>query len=205
MTDKKTLRARLRRQRASLSQRAIQHASKIVAEQLFRLPTFRRAHRIGLYMASKGEIDTHLILERSLSLGKQCYLPVLHPYHPGRLWFTRWQPGDPLQPNKYDISEPIAHHARMIKPYSLDLVLMPLLGFDQDGNRLGMGKGYYDRCFAYLHRREHWQKPELIGLAHDFQKLNGLVPSSWDVPLIQAVTEARTYGPFARGKSQPPS
>ena len=79
----------------------------------------------------------------------------------------------------------------------LDLILAPLVGFDTHGNRLGMGGGYYDRTFAYLKHRLHWQKPRLIGLAYELQRVADLANHAWDVPLQSVVTEQHIYVPSA--------
>jgi len=198
MIDKQHLRRQLRRQRLALDTRQLLHASDAVIRQLNSLPLFRRAQRLGFYMASNGEIDLDPLLQQSLQQGKQCFLPVLHPFHDSRLWFVQWQQEQALHANRYGIVEPVAHHARIIKPYALDMVLVPMLGFDEQGNRLGMGKGYYDRCFSYLRRHRQWHRPRLIGIAHEFQKAEGLQADTWDIPLDLVITERSIYGPFDR-------
>jgi len=197
MIDKQQLRRQLRQQRQGLDPRQLRNASDRIIQRLNTLPLIRRAQRIGFYMASNGEVDLDPLLQQSLQQGKQCFLPVLHPFHDARLWFVQWQQHQALQINRFGIAEPVAHHARISKPFALDVVLVPLLGFDEQGNRLGMGKGYYDRCFAYLRRRRQWHRPRLIGVAHDFQKVEGLVAEPWDVPLDLIVTERSAYGPLA--------
>ncbi len=76
---------------------------------------------------------------------------------------------------------------------ALDLVLLPLVGFDEQGGRLGMGGGFYDRSLAYLARRKNGHKPTLIGLAHECQKVDRLALASWDIPLAGTVTDAGWY------------
>ena len=78
----------------------------------------------------------------------------------------------------------------MIDIRRLDLVLMPLVGFDSTGSRLGMGGGFYDRSFAFLRRRQKWRKPNLIGAAFDCQKVEQIDGQSWDVPLSGVMTES---------------
>lgn len=77
--------------------------------------------------------------------------------------------------------------------WALDLVLLPLVGFDDAGGRLGMGGGFYDRSLAYLARRQNWRKPTLLGLAHECQKVDRLAQASWDVPLAGTVTDKQWY------------
>jgi 5-formyltetrahydrofolate cyclo-ligase len=75
----------------------------------------------------------------------------------------------------------------------LDLVLTPLVAFDAQGHRLGMGGGFYDRSFAYLLRHSRWLRPRLIGLAYDFQRQTRLPHQPWDVPLHAIATDHRLY------------
>ena len=70
-------------------------------------------------------------------------------------------------------------------------MLTPLVAFDDHGVRVGVGRGYYDRCFRFLRHRAHWRRPKLLGVAYELQRVPPLVPSSWDVPLWGVVTEAR--------------
>jgi 5-formyltetrahydrofolate cyclo-ligase len=104
-----------------------------------------------------------------------------------------------LLPNHFSIPEPVSRGRGMVKLSRLDLVLTPLVGFDAQGNRLGMGGGFYDRSFAFLRRRQSWRKPRLLGLAFDLQEVNaqtgdqtegGLARQAWDVPLDGVVTES---------------
>ncbi|MFZ2507973.1 MAG: 5-formyltetrahydrofolate cyclo-ligase, partial [Steroidobacteraceae bacterium] len=75
-----------------------------------------------------------------------------------------------------------------------DLVLVPLVGFDDDGNRLGMGAGFYDRHFAFLRHRQAWRRPLLLGLAFEIQRLERLAVKPHDVALWGIVTECAVYG-----------
>ena len=73
-----------------------------------------------------------------------------------------------------------------IDPRWLDLVLVPLVGFDARGHRLGMGAGLYDRHFAFLRHRRAWRRPRLLGLAFEAQKVARLAEAAHDVPLWTA-------------------
>jgi 5-formyltetrahydrofolate cyclo-ligase len=69
---------------------------------------------------------------------------------------------------------------------------MPLVGFDPRGNRIGMGKGYYDRALSFRRRQQHWKTPRLVGLAFECQRVDALPARAHDVPLDALVTEAGT-------------
>jgi 5-formyltetrahydrofolate cyclo-ligase len=84
-----------------------------------------------------------------------------------------------------------------IAPRWLDLVLVPLVGFDPRGHRLGMGAGLYDRHFAFLRHRRAWQRPLLVGVAFEAQKVARLEESVHDVQLHGVVTERGVYGRIA--------
>jgi len=116
---------------------------------------------------------------------------VLAPFSRQRLWFARYTPGDALAANRYGIPEPVVRE--LIKPWALDLILTPLVAFDTTGHRIGMGGGYYDRSLAFLHSRQHWQKPCRLGLAYEFQKQVMIEPNPWDIPLDGIATEACIY------------
>ena len=125
-------------------------------------------------------------------MGKECYLPVLSPIGPPRLRFKLWKRGEALRNNRYGIAEP--RGGRYIMPRALSLLLMPLVGFDADCNRLGMGKGYYDRTFAFR-RHGGARRPVLLGLAHECQRVEKLQAEVWDLPLDGVVTDQAWYRP----------
>ncbi len=162
-------------------------------KRLTSLNRFRSAERIALYLAADGELDPLPVLERACAMGKQCYLPVLHPVREQSLWFAVWRPGDVLRPNRFGIAEPEWKPGALVKPWALDLVIMPLVAFDAEGNRVGMGGGYYDRSFAWRMHRRFWRGPMLVGYAYELQKLDCIHASDWDVPMDAVVTENALY------------
>ncbi|MEQ3639487.1 MAG: 5-formyltetrahydrofolate cyclo-ligase [Alteromonas sp.] len=116
-------------------------------------------------------------------------LPVLHPFCKGHLLFLKYGPHTTLVKNKYNIDEPELACPNVIPTSTIDAILMPLVGFDNKGNRLGMGGGYYDRTLAFT--RFTQQSPILIGIAHDEQEVDTLPYASWDIPLDVIVTPKR--------------
>lgn len=189
-TQRNALRRRIRCQRRALSPRERSLRSLRLAEHLLRLPAFRRSRHLAVYLPNDGEVDLHPLIERAWAMGKRCYLPVLSPLFHNRLWFAPYTADTPLTLNRFRIPEPDLNWRSMRPAMALDLVLAPLVAFDAEGNRLGMGGGFYDRTFAYLMRRRLWHKPRLVGIAYGFQQVEGQLPSaSWDVPLDDIVTD----------------
>lgn len=182
---KKDLRRVLRQRRRNLSPTQ-QHAA---ASRLTRLtakrPEFVSANTVAVYLAADGEIDTRRLIELAWRAGKQVYLPVLRAGK--RLRFALYRRHSALRRNRLGIAEPAIKQFRPIS--RLDLVLMPLVGFDNRGGRLGMGGGFYDRSFATL--RLERRRPALVGLAHAFQQVDSLPLEPWDVPLAAVATDRR--------------
>ena len=183
----------LRRARRALTARQQRRAAHGLYRQLAQHPVWRRAQHISLYLPTDGEIDPRLLLRAAQRRGKATYLPVLSAWPRTKMAFQRVRPGEKLKPNRFRILEPRVNVARQRKAWALDLVLLPLVGFDETGGRLGMGGGFYDRSLAYLARRKSRRKPTLLGLAHECQKVEKLDQASWDVPLQGTVTDRKWY------------
>lgn len=186
------LRKRLRQHRRALSVEKQQQAAEYLALNLLKNPDLHRARHIAIYLPNDGEIDPHVYLDIARRKGIRFYLPVLHPIHDGRLVFSPYYDGVELTANRFGIPEPAFSKGLARPAWALDAVLFPLVGFDEQGGRLGMGGGFYDRTFAFSRIRPRLA-PKLIGLAHDFQKVKKLPIEPWDVPLHSVVTDKRRY------------
>lgn len=195
------LRRELRRRRRQLSPVEQRFASERLLSLLVIRNEFLYARRIAFYVASDGEIDPAPLLALAQAAGKICCLPVLHPLTAGRLYFVRYRADQPLQPNRFGIAEPRLRRADMIPAWALDVILLPLVGFDRCGHRLGMGGGFYDRTLAFA-RGAGAAKPQLIGLAHSCQEVDALAAAPWDVPLDAIVTEREYIGRPAYRQAQ---
>ena len=183
------LRKKIRAKRRALSPLEQRQHSSAMAAQLCNSALYRNSKRIALYLQNDGEIDPSPVIAAADRHHKKCYLPVLRPRFQHGLWFAEQRSGEQLQPNRFGIDEPHPHRRRIIPPWGLDLILLPLIAFDENGNRLGMGGGFYDATLAYLKQRKVWHKPKLIGIAHEIQKVKKLQTNPWDVPLNAVVTE----------------
>ncbi len=187
------LRRLLRKTRRALSASAQRAASENLYRQLAQHRLFRRARHIALYLPADGEIDPRPLMRAAQRRGKATYLPVLSAWPRTKMVFQRVRPNERLRPNRFRIAEPTANRNRQRKVWALDVVMLPLVGFDVEGGRLGMGGGFYDRSLAYLQRRKNWHKPTLLGLAHECQKVDRLALASWDVKLHGTVTDKAWY------------
>lgn len=154
---------------------------------------YQQSHHIGFYQAFKGELNPAPVLDHALNNGKQCYLPTLDPRSDESLIFVSHKRGEALIKNRFEIPEPVITPNNVIAPTLLDLVIVPLVGFSGKGDRLGMGKGYYDRTFAYKIENSENTKPILAGYAYDFQKCPNFDVKKWDVPLDCVFTEKELY------------
>lgn len=187
----KSLRYQLRQQRRALNRqeqhKAAQNLLKLISQQSW----FLNAKNLAVYLANDGEIDPLPVALLAQKMGKNVYLPVLHPLNKGQLAFFRWQEDTQLSCNRFGILEPASSlYAWRYPDYclvqALDVILMPLVGFDQQGNRLGMGGGFYDRTLEPP--LAAFKRPKLIGLAHECQQVLSLPVRSWDLPMHQVVT-----------------
>ncbi len=190
---KTELRRRLRAQRGAVTGDARDLAATQLAVHLISTRAFRASHHIACYLPNDGEIDTGVVIEHLRRLRKHFYLPVLSRLSHDRLWFAPALPGAELVVNRYGILEPAVPTRALVRAQDLDLVLMPVVGFDEMGHRIGMGGGYYDRSLEFLQHRHFWRKPHVIGLAYDFQKITALPRDSWDVALNAIVTDQAVY------------
>jgi 5-formyltetrahydrofolate cyclo-ligase len=179
------------RQQLAARRRALPAAARLTAAQglrrmLEQLPEYFTDSHVAGYWAVDGELPLNLAIPPLATRGQQFLLPVLQPNR--QLLFATWQTGEPVEPNRYGIPEPVAPTASYA-PAEIKLVLVPLLGFDRRGNRIGYGSGYYDRSFAFLQSRNRPSEPLLVGVAYAFQELPHIEPEAWDVQLDFVATE----------------
>jgi 5-formyltetrahydrofolate cyclo-ligase len=206
-----SLRKSLRKVRNSISAEQRAHSALQISKQLNSLPCVATATSIAGYLVNDGEIDLSAFMQGAfmhdafmdeavienpvakntsdISSTTTFSLPVLHPVCKGHLLFLEYGPHTQLIKNKYNIDEPKLACTNVVPVSTIDIILMPLVGFDNRGNRLGMGGGYYDRTLAFT--RFAQQKPILIGIAHDEQEVDTLPCESWDIPLDTIVTPKR--------------
>lgn len=184
--DRSALRKSLRAKRRALSPELRASYSFSACQHLYNHPAFLRARRIGVYWPTTEEIDPRFLFAMGpLSLRKQWALPVVSAKS---MSFFAYRVGDPMISHHWGIKEPIPVKSQQVPLWQLDLLVMPLVGFDLHGNRLGMGGGFYDR---YLEPRPtQIKRPLLLGLAFGFQEVQpALEAEAWDQRLDGVITE----------------
>lgn len=192
-TTRAHVRRHYRQQRKQLSQhQQHQHAQQLAAH-FCRSRLFRSARRLACYLPADGEISPEGIMQKAWQYKKQLYLPILPPTGKS-LFFAPYTPDTPMKANRFGIDEPDIHPCHWIRARQLNLILLPLVAFDEQGNRMGMGGGYYDRSLSFSRHHKQWHSPHLIGLAHECQKAEQLPSEPWDVPLHGVATERGFYG-----------
>lgn len=191
-TTKAALRRQLRAARAALMPEARRKAASAIVRLALRAGWLRQGRRVGFYMPAKGELDITDLLTRARAMRVDCFLPVIPQARQRTLGFTRMSDRNDWTHNRYGISEHAAWRPK-IRARRLDILFLPLLGFDEQGYRMGMGGGYYDTSLAFLRHRKVWQRPYLIGVAFEVQRVKALPVDSWDVPLDAVLTERQIY------------
>lgn len=181
---KSRLRARLRNDRRSLCTHKRSIADRRICANLQRVPAFRRARTIAAYLAFDGEPSLTRLFNDTRNADKRFVVPVIQSRE---MKFAPLRTDRGIRRNSFGIAEP--RHREREHRGKLDVVLVPLVGFDADGNRLGMGGGYYDRHFSYLRSRSAFLRPRLIGVAYELQRVSEIPKDPWDVPLWGIVTE----------------
>jgi 5-formyltetrahydrofolate cyclo-ligase len=188
MESRQSLRARLRHTRQLLSSTQQASAAQHLLAHTLEADLLAGCTSLALYCPQDGEIDPILLAHTAWQNAIPVYLPVIDPLLTGVMRFHQWLPDTPMQANRFGIPEP--QHTPEIAAQSLHTVMLPLVGFDAHGNRLGMGGGFYDRAFAFTLSAN---TTRLIGLAHECQKVPSLPCEAWDIPLEGVLTDQNYY------------
>jgi 5-formyltetrahydrofolate cyclo-ligase len=192
--DRAGIRAALRASRRRVPARQRRRSALRIADRLARLPAFARARWIAGYLPFDAEMDPLPSMQRAGSAGKNLCLPMIDPDGGRSMSLGRFRPGTVLLPNRFGILEPWRRMTARVPLRRIDIVLVPLVGFDDRGNRLGMGAGYYDRLLG-RRRLSHWRRPLLVGIGFDLQRVDRIPHEPWDVAMDVIITERRVYRP----------
>ncbi|MDC9714804.1 MAG: 5-formyltetrahydrofolate cyclo-ligase [Gammaproteobacteria bacterium] len=181
-----TLRQSLRNQRRTLSDHHREAFARQLLQKVQQVVNFQEGQKIALYLENDGEISPKHIQNFLEDNEFSIYLPILDDKS---LKFARI--GDKFKNNKFGIAEPTS--TDILNAEQLDIIFMPLVGFDTQKNRLGMGGGFYDRTLAFKKHQEHNANPKIYGLAFDCQKVEKLNAKPWDAPLDVVITPTIIY------------
>lgn len=189
LQQRQSLRTHMRRLRRSLSEQQQRDASQQLTERALCFIPIQQAQRIALFLPMDGEIDTRPLIAKLWHNQQQVYLPRIDPLRPHQLLFQHYTLDTQLVDHPLGLQEPLADHQQCCTLTDLDLVLVPLVAFDDQGQRLGMGGGFYDRALV------DWQQQGIlpIGIAHDCQHIGQLPTAAWDVPLPAIITPTRLW------------
>lgn len=194
---KKALRHALRQARRAIPSARAEAAAKAVAKRVCRHKAWQRAQHVAIYLSGDGELDTGPLIDAARQAGKTVYLPVIRPPRGcagrraaitlGVLVFR--QQGVALKRGALWVLEPVRGQTPIRPLAQIDLMVMPLVGFDDAGYRLGMGGGFYDRTLA---GRGRFRRPYRMGVAHACQRVPALPHDPWDQRLDTCVTDIAT-------------
>lgn len=179
-----------REARNNLSASAQRQAAAAVAQRIAALPELQGAARVAAYLDNDGEVSLSKLITLLQDRATATSLPVLHPFTGKHLLFLDYTADTPMRKNRFGIPEPVLRCQQIRLLQEHQVILMPLVGFDSQGNRLGMGGGFYDRTLANIDALA--RQPVLIGVAHDCQQADSLPVMAWDIPLHMIVTPTQT-------------
>ncbi len=160
-------------------------ASKTICQKVTSSRDFLSASIVACFLPMYDEVDVRIIIESAWRANKRIFVPITR--SGGEMFFREIRPNTTLLKNKMNIWEPAS--GDFISPRDLQLVVTPTVAFDSEKHRIGMGGGYYDRCFSYLRYRKHWLKPKLLGVAFSCQEVEKISPNLWDIPLYKVFHE----------------
>jgi 5-formyltetrahydrofolate cyclo-ligase len=184
--QKRELRRDRLRARTELPANRRDSASGVIAEKIVHSALFRRSRLIGCYLSLAEEVDTWCIISRAWRMKKRIFAPVTARNR--LLLFRELTPESDLIVDDYGLTMPAS--GEELSARKLDLVLTPLVAFDESCQRIGMGGGYYDRTFSFLRGRRLFLKPKLVGLAFACQEVPAVAANPWDIRLFSVITES---------------
>ena len=169
-----TLRNQLKQLRFKLNNQERLQLSNIICDNILSHTIFQDSTNIATYHSINNEVN---LAPLNTTHNKTFFLPVVTEQH--TMTFNYYRAKQKLTKNKFGILEPANNE--VISQQDIHLCLVPLVGFNRQGERLGMGGGYYDRYFKL---NKFHQKPTILaGVAYDFQENDTITAQVWDIPL----------------------
>lgn len=178
----------IRQKRKALHEDEIAKCSELVRRVVLEHEFLKQNRCIASYHSFSGEIDTVEINKALRLAGHHMALPVIHPEEKGLMDFYSYEKPEDLILNRFKIPEPVVSAENLVQPHNLEVVIVPLVGFNEKGERLGMGGGYYDRMLKKISC-----ECLTLGLAYDFQLIPEIKSQPWDMPLDEVITPTKHY------------
>lgn len=196
MTDKtilaqKNWRQEKRAARKSLSSVDKHNKSRQIVQRLLATEYYQQAEHIGAYLCMPEEVNVQDIIDAAWADGKKVYLPVVLAWGEP-LQFAPFTPDTVLVKDCLAIDIPDIDSSQYVCAERLDMVVTPLVAFDEQCNRIGMGGGFYDRTFAFKNNAH--SSPVLLGVAFDIQRVTStIIVNEWDIRPDMIVSETTIY------------
>ncbi|MBW5290132.1 MAG: 5-formyltetrahydrofolate cyclo-ligase [Candidatus Ruthia sp. Asou_11_S2] len=180
------LRPTLRQKRRAINHSDRERFAKRLLSQTQKLVTFKHGQKIAIYLPNDGEIDTKYITNFLKKQGFSIYLPILANKS---LKFAKVNKY--FKKNRFGIKEPVS--TQILNAKQMNIIFMPLVGFDKNKNRIGMGGGFYDRTLAFKKHQTNYNNPKLYGLAFDCQQVTKIDSQPWDIAPDAVITPTKVY------------
>lgn len=177
--DKRKIRKDLLKKREALDENTVHCFSSLIMDQLKNTEFFQLANTIGIYLSYHNEVETWSLIKEVIHEKKIC-VPVVN--QDRTMQFVLLDSFENLEKNKYGIDEPKKHH--LIDKEQIELMIIPVVGYNDQGSRVGYGGGYYDKYLKHFHGKK-------IGIAYSFQHTNDFAVQEHDIALDMIITEKK--------------
>lgn len=185
-SSKNALRQHLLQQRKNLSLEHKNQLNQLVSKLVLDYFEAKKEAVIGAYLAFGGELNITSVMQQLQVRGHRIAVPRIDTQQDGVMALFEWRANQPMQANRFGIDEPVIRADQApLTQNDFDALLIPLVGFDVAGHRLGMGGGYYDRWLAAADKN----KPERIGIAYAWQQQAAIPFDTMDQPLHRIITD----------------
>jgi 5-formyltetrahydrofolate cyclo-ligase len=169
-----------------------------ICARILETPEYRASRKVAGFLAFDGEADPRGVMNQAIKDGKQVFVPLMQGKH-DPLLFVEWFPDAKLEKNRFGIDEPIGDKDAAVAANTLELVVTPLVAFDENCNRVGVGGGFYDRTFEFVKPKSDGRSCDsgvaMIGFTFELQKQKLIHPNPWDIRLSAVATERMIYRP----------
>lgn len=182
---KEEIRREVLRKRNSLRREEIEERSKIIFENIYNLEEFENAKTVMTYINFGSEVSTKSFIEKCIRLRKRVVVPITN-FEEKNIDLVYFENFDELSPNMFGILEPPFDNKREANQEDLDLIIVPGIAYDEKCNRVGFGKGYYDKFLSSLKK-----KILKIAPAFELQIVKAIPTDSSDVKMDKIITEER--------------